>query len=93
MAKLTKSMREWIRGYTGDSMNGKRFDYDHIYTRGRGTSFPGIAQCQRAGLIVSTPDDTLENNGWRHDLTGAGRSWLEQIKAEIAQARADSAEH
>lgn len=72
--KLTEAMRAWLHNYRDGSQNGRTYQVDRLWTRRNGNSHRGLVGCRKAGLIVSTPDATLHPNGWRHDLTEAGRS-------------------
>lgn len=74
--KLTKPMSDWLACYRDGVQNGKPYPVNSVWTRGKGTSFPGIAACRAAGLIVSEPDQRLRPTGWRHDITPAGRALL-----------------
>lgn len=77
MSKLTKNMRALLERYKDGTMNGKPYPVNSFYTRGSGIRLPGLASAHMHGLIVSEPDATLHPNGWRHDITEAGRAALQ----------------
>lgn len=80
MSDVTKSMRDWLSCYRDGKMNGQTYPTNSVWTRGKGTGFPGIKQCHARGLIDSAPDATLSANGWRHDLTPNGRKLVDQLR-------------
>lgn len=50
--------------------------YESMWTRGRGARINGLVAARRLDFVRSQPDATLRKNGWRHDITKAGRTAL-----------------
>lgn len=84
--KLTKAQRAFLSHYRDFIQNGRRFPQNSVWTRRKGTTFPGLVACQEAGLVVSEPDDRLNPDGWRHDITPAGRVALQALGGSDEQA-------
>lgn len=75
--KTTQAMRDWLLFYRDGNQNGKPYPVNSVWTRMNGSTVRGVAACQRAGLITSQPDATINPRGWRHDITPAGRAALQ----------------
>jgi hypothetical protein len=71
-------MADWLMMYRDGSQNGRPYPVNSVWTRGKGSGFPGIARCRDLGLLTSEPDDKFNPRGWRHDITPAGRTALSQ---------------
>ena len=75
-AKQMEAALDWLFHYRDGWQNGQVHTVNSVWTRGRGISKRGLATCQGAGFIVSAPDQTIAHNGYRHDITPAGRAAL-----------------
>lgn len=82
--KMTKEQRalEWLWNYRDGRQNDKPYPVNSVWTRFKGTTHRGLRECQELLFVTSEPDDTINPDGWRHDITPSGRAALSAKEGE-----------
>lgn len=81
-SRATEAMLSWLSRYRDGRQNNRAYPNNTMWTKRNGASFRGLRACQAAGFIVSRPDATISENGWRHDITETGRAALQSLSGE-----------